>query len=206
MNLWPSPQKRHQTIEMGRKLKSKLQSSPGMTAEVEVQSDWRNQRRNIVAVIAPAALFQLLFLPFHTHTHSLLVPRDGHFLWGRGLGGGRGWQSEASKGFSCPGRTQNPDVEEKTSPEGLCEVPKIEREKLKLDRFKESGQTHRPIRQYIRRKDTERNCLQPCYSSSTCHKAFAPDGHAPICLFERCPTRKAGLGISSPFTDEITEA
>ena len=48
-----------------------------------------------------------------------------------GLGGGRGWQSEASKGFSCPGRTQNPDVEEKTAPEGLCEVPKTEREKLK---------------------------------------------------------------------------
>ena len=77
---------------MGRKLKSKLQSSPGMTAEVEVQSDWRNQRRNIVAVIAPAALFQLLFLPFHTHTHSLLVPRDGHFLWGRGLGGGEDFE------------------------------------------------------------------------------------------------------------------
>lgn len=88
MNLWPSPQKRRQTTEIGRKLKSKLQSSPGMTAEFEVQSDWRNQRRNIVAVIAPAALFQLLFLPVHTHTHSLLVPRDGHFLWGRGGGGG----------------------------------------------------------------------------------------------------------------------
>ena len=71
-------------MEMGRKLKSKLQRSLGTTAEVEVQSDRRDQRRHLVAVIAPSAPFQLLFLPVHTCTHSLLVPRDGHFL-------GRGW-------------------------------------------------------------------------------------------------------------------
>ena len=43
-----------------------------------------------------------------------------------GVGGGRGRQSEASKGFSCPGRTQKPHVEEKTAPDGLSEVPGTE--------------------------------------------------------------------------------
>jgi len=129
--------------------------------------------------------------------------------WDQILFGVEGWEGVAIRsiqGIQLPRRTQNPDVEEKTAPEGLCKVPKTEWEKLKLDRFKESGQTHRPIRQYVRRRDTERNCLQPCNSSSTCHEAFAPDGHAPMCLFKCCPIRKASLGISSPFTDEITEA
>lgn len=100
-------------MEMGRKLKSKLQSSLGMTAEVEVQSDWRNQRRNMVAVIASAVPFQLLFLPVHTHTHFLSPGMVTS--WG---GAGGSHFPEAPGGVGVPRRGQQGRVDHTSEREG----------------------------------------------------------------------------------------
>lgn len=91
---------------------------------------------------------------------------------------------------ACPGRAQNPDVEDKTSQEGSWEEPGGGRDDGKLHRFRESGQTHKPNGQDVGRKKAGRNCPHPLILGLSVMKHLSLRGSLPFHVPKALPQGK----------------